>query len=97
MCRIKRRSFPRFKLPIKSDQRDPLALVLLLPDQIAVQFAGDLFGLQIVVQAEVALVHRFAFLPQCEERRMRIVLGAEDQSRRILLRLLRGAGDLRRR
>ena len=50
----------RFNLPVEANQRDPHAIVVALPYQRSAQLAGDAFGRQIVVQAEVALVECFA-------------------------------------
>jgi len=47
---------PRCQHPLESDQRYPLALVNVFPDQLAAQAAGNLLRGQIVVQAKVFLV-----------------------------------------
>jgi hypothetical protein len=47
---------PCIELAVEADEGDPLAVVLLQPDQVAAESAGNLFRREIVVEAEVALV-----------------------------------------
>jgi len=83
---------PRFHLPVETDQRNPHAVVAALPHQRSAELLCDRFRRQIVVQAEVALVERFA--AQARQQRRRIVLGRENQRCRILLRLRSRACNL---
>lgn len=59
---------PRVELAVEADEGDPLAVVLLLPDEVAVELAGDFFRREVVVQAEVALIGCAAGCAQSEKR-----------------------------
>jgi hypothetical protein len=85
---------PGVVLAREADEGDPLAVVLLLPDEVAVELEGDEFGREIVVEAEVALVDGFGAGAEAKGQRGRVVLGAEDESGGVLFRLLGGSGDL---
>jgi len=54
-------------LAIEADQGDPLAVVVLLPDEVAVELAGNSYRREIVVQAEVEFVVCAASCAQGEE------------------------------
>src|SRR5580658_3921889 len=73
---------------VEVQHRGPLAFFLCLPDDIAVEDAGDSSGLEIAVEVEETLVKLLVLRAEAHEEVRRIVLGREEEGRRVGFRPL---------
>ena len=58
-----------FELAVESKQRDPLIVVVSLPDEMPMKMKRNSLGGQIVMEAEIALIEGLALGPKAQERR----------------------------